>query len=66
MGNAIRFLKSKINALPTGISDKDAKKQLIDDIDTFVHHNIELAAKQISITARKMMKEGEVVLTYGW
>ena len=66
MGNAIRFLKSKINTLPQGISDKEAKKKLIEDIDTFVHHNVRLAARQVSITAQKKMRDsGEVILTYG-
>ena len=66
MGNAIRFVKAKINALPHAVKEKEAKKQLMNDIDTYVHHNIVLAARQISITARQKLRDkGEVVLTYG-
>ena len=66
MGNAIRFLKAKINALPNTLNEKEAKKKLMAEIDTYVHHNIVLAARQISITARQKLRDrGEVVLTYG-
>jgi len=34
-------------------------------VDAFAYENIELAAKQIAITANGKIKDGEVILTYG-
>ena len=65
MGNAIRFLKAKINALEPGLGDDKAKTILLEAIDNFVHENVVLAAKQIAITAREKIRNGDVILTYG-
>ena len=66
MGNAIRFIKSRINAVPNGTSEIDAKEGLMETIDEFVQHNIILAAEQIAITACEKICDGDVILTYGW
>ena len=66
MGNAIRSLKSKINAVPTGYSEADAKVDLIRWVDEYVCHNVVLAAEQIAITACEKICDGDVILTYGW
>lgn len=66
MGNAVRFLKSKITTLDPKMADEDAKTSLIEAIDEFVLHNIELAAKQIALTANLKIRDGDVILTYGW
>ena len=65
MGNAIRSLKSRINALPTGSTEKEAKGQLIKWMDEYVYHNVVLAAEQIAITACEKICDGDVILTYG-
>ena len=65
MGNAIRYIKSKINAIPSGTPEMEAKNGLIDTIDEFVQHNIVLAAEQIAITACEKICDGDVILTYG-
>lgn len=66
MGNAIRFLKSKINGLQTlAIPEKEAKEILVESIDEYIHHNIDLAAEQIAITACEKIRDGDVLLTYG-
>ncbi|XP_059088141.1 translation initiation factor eIF-2B subunit delta-like isoform X2 [Tigriopus californicus] len=65
MGNAIRFLKTKINALDPSLPEDEAKEQLLDSIDNYVHENIVLAAKQISITAREKIRNGDVIMIYG-
>ena len=66
MGNAIRYVKSKINSIPNGIPEEEAKAELIELIDEYVYHNIVLAAKQIAITACEKICDGDVILTYGW
>ena len=65
MGNAIRSLKSRINAVPTGSTEKEAKGQLIKWMDEYVYHNVVLAAEQIAITACEKICDGDVILTYG-
>ena len=65
MGNAIRFLKARINGLEPGLSDAEAKEILLEAIESFVHENVVLAAKQIAITAREKIRDGDVILTYG-
>jgi translation initiation factor eIF-2B subunit delta len=65
MGNAIRFLKSKINSLQPGVSDEEAKEELCRAIDDFVDC-IALAGTQIAITAGEKIRDGDVILTYGW
>lgn len=65
MGNAIRSLKSRIQAVPTGVSEVEAKKELLTWIDEYVCHNVVLAAEQIAITACKKICDGDVILTYG-
>ncbi len=66
MGNAIRFLKAKINSVRTCKTDAESKEVLIEAIDEFVHHNIVLAAQQISITSYEKIRDNDVILTYGW
>ena len=66
MGNAIRYLKSKINGLKPAIPEKEAKEILVESIDEYIHHNIDLAAEQIAITACEKIRDGDVLLTYGW
>lgn len=48
------------------LSDEEAKEKLCNDIDDFVLENIELAAKQIAITANDKIRDDDVILTYGW
>jgi len=65
MGNAIRFLKGRINAVGlSGVSDDEARDELCRNIDDFVD-SIALAGKQISITAGDKIRHGDVILTYG-
>lgn len=66
MGNAIRFLKARINGLEPGLADQEAKEILLEAIESFVHENVVLAAKQIAITAREKIRDGDVILTYGY
>eukprot|EP00096_Caligus_rogercresseyi_P011459 TRINITY_DN4504_c0_g1_i2.p2 TRINITY_DN4504_c0_g1~~TRINITY_DN4504_c0_g1_i2.p2 ORF type:complete len:688 (-),score=226.62 TRINITY_DN4504_c0_g1_i2:2154-4217(-) len=66
MENALRYVRSKIMKLDeVSISDEEAKEQLLEDIDDFVLVNIVLASKQICLTAREKIKDGDVILTYG-
>ncbi|PQP91914.1 translation initiation factor eIF-2B subunit delta [Prunus yedoensis var. nudiflora] len=56
MGNAIRFLKSRIAKLPLTLSESEAKSTLCSEIDRFINEKIILADK---------VRDGDVLLTYG-
>ncbi len=65
MGNAIKFLRAKINSVSPEQSDDEAREELCGHIDDFVD-SINLASRQISITAGEKIRDGDVILTYGW
>ncbi|ESW27147.1 hypothetical protein PHAVU_003G177900 [Phaseolus vulgaris] len=65
MGNAIRFVKSRIVNLSTNHSEFEAKRTLCSDIDQFINEKIILADKVIVRHAFTKIKDGDVLLTYG-
>ncbi|XP_004306028.1 PREDICTED: translation initiation factor eIF-2B subunit delta [Fragaria vesca subsp. vesca] len=65
MGNAIRFLKSRIAKLPLTLSESEAKASLLSDIEQFVSEKILLADKVIVKHAVTKIRDGDVLLTYG-
>ncbi|KAJ1412791.1 NagB/RpiA transferase-like [Sesbania bispinosa] len=65
MGNAIRFLKSRIAKLPLALSESEAKSSLQSDIERFISEKIVLASKVIVKHAVTKIRDGDVLLTYG-
>ncbi|VVA19056.1 PREDICTED: translation initiation factor [Prunus dulcis] len=65
MGNAIRFLKSRIAKLPLSMSESEAKASLQSDIERFITEKIILADKVIVKHAVSKIRDGDVLLTYG-
>ncbi|RYQ85564.1 hypothetical protein Ahy_B10g105136 [Arachis hypogaea] len=65
MGNAIRFVKSRIAKLPLSHSESEAKATLYSDIDRFINEKIILAAKVIVGHAATKVRDGDVLLIYG-
>ncbi|MED6160636.1 hypothetical protein PIB30_053284 [Stylosanthes scabra] len=65
MGNAIRFLKSRIAKLPLTVSESEAKVSLQSDIERFISEKIILANKVIVKHAVTKIRDGDVLLTYG-
>ncbi|KAE9619919.1 hypothetical protein Lal_00040377 [Lupinus albus] len=65
MGNAIRFLKSRIAKLSLALSDSEAKISLQSDIERFISEKIILANKVIVKHAVTKIRDGDVLLTYG-
>ncbi|VFQ58415.1 unnamed protein product [Cuscuta campestris] len=65
MGNAIRFLKTKITKLPLTLSESEAKLTLIKEIDQFINEKIILADNVIVKHAVTKIRDGDVLLTYG-
>lgn len=65
MGNAIRFLKTRIAKLPLSLSESEAKATLVSDIDRFISEKIILADRVIVRHAVTKIRDGDVLLTYG-
>ncbi|TKY64970.1 Translation initiation factor eIF-2B subunit delta [Spatholobus suberectus] len=65
MGNAIRFLKSRIAKLPLTLSESESKTSLQSDIERFINEKIILANKVIVKHAVTKVRDGDVLLTYG-
>ncbi|KHN09123.1 Translation initiation factor eIF-2B subunit delta [Glycine soja] len=65
MGNAIRFLKSRIAKLPLTLSESEAKASLESDIECFISEKIILANKVIVKHAVTKIRDGDVLLTFG-
>ncbi|GMY24429.1 probable translation initiation factor eIF-2B subunit delta [Fagus crenata] len=65
MGNAIRFLNSRIAKLPLTLSESEAKASLQSDIEQFINEKIILADKVIVKHAVTKIRDGDVLLTYG-
>lgn len=66
MGNAIRFLKNRVAKLPHNLSELEAKSRLIADIDRFINEKIIVADKVIVQHAVTKIKDGDVLLIYGY
>lgn len=66
MGNSIRFLKNRIAKLPLTVSESEAKDALYSDIDRFINEKIVLADKVIVRHAATKIRDGDVLLTYGF
>ncbi|KZV50962.1 translation initiation factor eIF-2B subunit delta-like [Dorcoceras hygrometricum] len=64
MGNAIRFLKTRIAKLSLTLSESEAKASLISDINRFISEKITLADKVIVKHAVTKIRDGDVLLTY--
>lgn len=65
MGNAIKFLRSKIYNLSADMPEKEAKASLIESLEKFVRVNIELAGRAISKSALDKIRDGDNVLVFG-
>ncbi|PKA66039.1 hypothetical protein AXF42_Ash010448 [Apostasia shenzhenica] len=66
MGNAIRFLKSRIVKLNQNLSESESKSSLISDIDRFINEKIKVADKVIVQHAVTKIRDGDVLLIYGY
>lgn len=64
MGNAIRSLRSIISTTAPELSDDEAKKHILAEIDEYVQSRILLAMKAVSKHAQSKIRDGDVVLTY--
>lgn len=64
MGNAIKFLKTRIAKLPVSLTEAESKSMLIAEIDRFIQEKITFADKEITKHAVTKITDGDVILTY--
>lgn len=64
MGNAIRFLKTRITSRTLTQTESEVKSSLCSDIDRYISDKIILADKRIVGHAVTKIRDGDVLLTY--
>lgn len=64
MGNAVRFVKSRLAALPPTLAESEAKARLVREIDEFLDEKVVLALQTIAAFGAERIRDGDVVVTY--
>ncbi|XP_012943705.1 translation initiation factor eIF-2B subunit delta isoform X1 [Aplysia californica] len=64
MGNAIKHLKLHINQIPSDMDDKTAIARLQEEIESFIHVNLVMAAKGVAEFAIAKIDDDDVILVY--
>lgn len=64
MTNALRHIKSHLTQLPNNVSDTEAKRKLVDVIDTFIREQIDVAGEAICESVKNKIANGDVILIY--
>lgn len=64
MQNAVTFLKGHISEIQDTQSPQEVKANLVDWVNNFVHEEICLAKKQITVEAQQKIMDEDVILTY--
>jgi translation initiation factor eIF-2B subunit delta len=64
MGNAIRRLRNVIGTLSPELSEAEAKREILDEIDEYIQSRILLAMTAVAKIAQSKLMDGDVVLTY--
>lgn len=66
MGNAVKHLKHHITHMPNNLKDYEAKKKLLETIDSYIRERILLSAVAISkyVQDEAKIKDGDVILVY--
>lgn len=64
MGNAIRSLRSIIGTTSAELSDDEAKKQILAEVDEYIQSRILLAMRAVAKNAQSKIADGDVILTY--
>lgn len=65
MQNAVTFLKGHISEIQDTQPAQEVKANLVDWVNNFVHEEICLAKKQITVEAQQKIMDDDVILTYG-
>ncbi|KAK4532385.1 hypothetical protein CCYA_CCYA12G3242 [Cyanidiococcus yangmingshanensis] len=64
MGNAVRFVKSRLGIQSLAPTFRELQRQLLNDIDAFIEERIVFALETIFEAGAERIRDGDVVLTY--
>jgi len=64
MGNAVRFVKSRLGIQALAQSFLELQQQIINDIDAFIEERVVLALETIFDAGADRIRDGDVVMTY--
>jgi translation initiation factor eIF-2B subunit delta len=64
MGNAVRFVKSRLGVQALASTFQELQQQLLSDIDAFIEERIVFALETIFEAGAERIRDGDVVLTY--
>jgi translation initiation factor eIF-2B subunit delta len=65
MGNIIKYIYFVISKVPIELSEADAKSHILNEFQTFQDEKISLARQSICSHFQEIIKDGEVIVTYG-
>jgi translation initiation factor eIF-2B subunit delta len=65
MGNIIKYIYFVISKVPIELSEADAKSHILTEFQTFEDEKINLARQSICRHFQEVIKDGEVIVTYG-
>jgi translation initiation factor eIF-2B subunit delta len=64
MGNAIRSLRNIVGTTSPELSEIDAKKHILGEIDDYIQNRVLLASQAVARHAQSKIEDGDVILTY--
>lgn len=64
MGNAIRSLRNIVGTTSPELSEVEAKKHILSEIDDYIQNRILLATQAVARHAQSKIEDGDVILTY--
>lgn len=65
MRNSLKYVKKMISVLQPSLSEEEAKKKLIEEIEAYILQNITFSQKQIVKYATERISDGDKILTFG-
>lgn len=65
MGNAIKWLRGQIHGLKREASAEEAKRTVVEAIETYITERITFAAETLARCAIEKIADGDVILVYG-
>jgi translation initiation factor eIF-2B subunit delta len=65
MGNIIKYIYYILSQVPPELSEADAKSHLVNELKLFSEEKITLARQSICRHFQEIVKDGEVIVTYG-
>lgn len=66
MTNALRHFKLQLTQIDSNLKDNEKRAKLQDVIDIYINDDIRKAGDAISMKVNEKIKNGDIILSYGW